>query len=583
MTTIENTAPAAEVTPEPLPVEHIAELQAQLAASPTGRVPMMVDPRTLVFGNNIRDEAAETITIEFVQSVIDAMNGDGWEQDPTVWINAEGYLQVKDGQRRTLGAIEAEYVPCPVILRHPPEGDTDQDRRASEISGQWRASEDRVNLDSRQKYNALQEYLTLPGITPTKAAETLTGVDRHQAKAAKALRKARTATRAQEAAAVADLDLVQAAKAAEIQATDQEMDTLIRAAKQGPGSFKRIVLTILSNRRIAAARAEAAASFAERGFTVLDRRPNYEERRKTPPIDELVTHEGQEVTEADIAPKHWAVLLQRSTERAVVLDTGEVVSWADDVDEATLVDPAATPAEGKYHADQVRVQDVFEPEYYCLDRKAARVRIGRAGSRSGADQHRANQRAHDGNAVARVDTSHRRQYVTERDTGKRGKAWPKGSLVWAVHLLLTDPKILIENNARHTAAELLGVESPDQMAELLRFDPAAENILGQPMVSDQRAASILITLAMGAVDARMQPRDDRVRYWRTVDTEYPQTYEVDLSVAQPHLRILRADGHDLGPMDRATLTEISVSEALAEAAPAALSPKTGNQTTDAPE
>jgi hypothetical protein len=122
-------------------------------------------------------------------------------------------------------------------------------------------------------------------------------------------------------------------------------------------------------RASAAAEAQAAQGYRERGFTVLPERPESWDEACIP-LHHLMTADGcrsddQVVTD----PAHWAVLLYEDTALCDV-ETGELID-EDLVDWQTEDRPDATPAEGLRHAASVTEATVFVPEYFCLDYRAA--------------------------------------------------------------------------------------------------------------------------------------------------------------------------------------------------------------------
>lgn len=164
------------------------------------------------------------------------------------------------------------------------------------------------------------------------------------------------------------LSLVEAAAITEFEDMPGALERLLNVA--GTRRFEHTVAQLREERASAEAEAQAAQSWTERGFTVLEQRPESWDEACIP-LRFLVTAEGSAADEQTVTnPAHWAVLLYEDTALCDV-GTGERVD-EDDVDwERTEDNPDATPAEGLRHADTVTETTVFAPEYFCLDYRAA--------------------------------------------------------------------------------------------------------------------------------------------------------------------------------------------------------------------
>ncbi|MGW4355513.1 hypothetical protein ACWELJ_25840 [Nocardia sp. NPDC004582] len=565
MTTVEITAEtiaaALAETPKPVPLspEHAAELRAQLAASPTGRVSINVDPNTVHISDNVRSQAAPTITVEYVQSILDGE--DGFEQDPTAFINSRNEIQIIDGQRRTLAARAGNYNPCPVLLRREPKG-SDDARRASVIVSQVNANDGRVDLTAADRFAAQEELagLNIPKADKAKQLRKI-GVGRKQATALRKISAAPSATR--DAIADGELDLWQGAVAADLDVSEDERRRLVRAAAQG--LFDNTVIAIQGERREAAARAVAAKPYSDRGFTILEREP-YRDDRQCARFEHLALAEGGRVREEHITdPKYWAVYLDAS-EQAVLIETGEEVDEKN-IDPATYTDPAAKPAEGMLHANAVRFETQFKPVYGCLDFKKAGLQyVGWSTDRSSkAEKTATRNTSRRANELARNDTAARRKFLSETFYKKyKAKKLPHGVLASVGHLLLTHPDILSSFAASHVAAELFGLKWSSELNKVLEFNPDAEDILTQ-QASDERVTAALALQAMAAIEAAMQPSDKEPKYWRAAE----KTGRIETGgkpfAARWHLRVLCALGYTPGPIDRVILGSLSLTEAFAEA------------------
>ncbi|GAB2454091.1 ParB N-terminal domain-containing protein [Nocardia tengchongensis] len=549
----ENTAPAAaepvEPVPVPLPAEVADDLRRQFAERIAQGLPARVlfgmNPNHVVFGSsagfNVRDDAVETITDEFVASIKQRIL-----QTPTAYLRADNIIQVSDGQRRTYAARAAGLPSIDYLVGPEPEG-TDAARRASEIVDQVEANERRVDLSDEQLYRAQEELalLALPTGDKTKALKQL-GISTKEAKAIKALSKAGNA---REAAVTGELDLIQAAAAMEFEDDDNAMAQLEAAARRG--NFDPTIVRLREERRVRTKREEAIAPYAARGFRILARTPWNDERKQFVPIEDLRTREGDKVTEADIAASQWAVHVDIGN-RIVVTATGEEIHDRQ-VDRATYDDPDREPAKGKHHARDVSVEEVVTVAYYCHDHKRAGLRkVKEGGETAGA----ATQTVTIINKVAKSDTLERRAFVAKW-LAKIPKAVPAEVQLWRLRLEGAAPEIFKEYTARSTASELLAMPG-DELADGTAFDG----------ISLARAQMIGIGLAMGAIEGRMHPREDKPNYWRIAAPPENVFWTVDMTLSQPYLRLLISLGHVPGIAERLTLGDITVDQALAEIAAA---------------
>ena len=78
------------------------------------------------------------------------------------------------------------------------------------------------------------------------------------------------------------------------------MDALIEVATESPEQFAHATQRARDEKRLSAIRETATAELIARGFTVLDHEPGYYETDYTP-VRDLLTKDGERVTEAEIA------------------------------------------------------------------------------------------------------------------------------------------------------------------------------------------------------------------------------------------------------------------------------------------
>ncbi|WP_327146804.1 ParB/RepB/Spo0J family partition protein [Nocardia sp. NBC_01327] len=542
--------------PVPLTPERITELTAQLAATVTGRVSLEVDPDDLVFGRNIRTDAIESLTADLLCSIAE----NGFEQSPTAWINPYGFLQVRVGHRRTLAARRVSYRPCPVILVPPPQGDTPKQQRCDEIGTQWDENEHRAAMTEADRIGAVDEMLDL-GMSVTKVAQRLKTVTREEVNAVKRIRTAKAPDKARDAQ-MAGLDIVQAAVAAELDPSDEEMTRLVKAAAND--DFDRSVIAIGRRRRADAALAQARDAFAAKGYTILDHEPRYYDTDKPTPISELATHGGRKATVKDVtSPSHWSLVLSHE-EQPILIATGEPVE-ADSVDQRTYLDPTAQPAEGLHHADEVRFEPTIKAHHYCNDRKGAGLKVVRAGGTPNTDQGESNRRARKANEAARIDTEARRLFITA--TLLKRKTLPKGFIQWIAHEVLADPDALTKQHARGFAADWFGIGSGmGRFAKLSSVSGYDDTLpADKQKTTDQRGLILIAGTFIAATEAGMQPNEKQPHYWRITQANPHVCYLGDANASARYLRVLAAAGYKPGPIERAVMGEITLTDALAEA------------------
>ena len=137
--------------------------------------------------------------------------------------------------------------------------------------------------------------------------------------AVKAAHTAAQSTTAMDALASGQLSLVEAAAITEFEDMPGALERLMSSA--GRGWFEHTVAQLRQERATAQAQAQAAQVYANKGFTVLEHRPD----AACIPLHHLVTADGDEADDnAVTSPAHWAVLLSEDTALCDV-ETGDVV------------------------------------------------------------------------------------------------------------------------------------------------------------------------------------------------------------------------------------------------------------------
>lgn len=232
-----------------------------------------------------------------------------------------------------------------------------------------------------------------------------------------------------------------------------------------------------------------------------------------------MTADGEEADDDAVThPAHWAVLLVEDTAWCDV-ETGEVID-EESVDWETEDQPDATPAEGMRHANTVTEAQVFTPDYYCLDYRAAGLtpqswfarQAGLVDTDTGEAvdlDDEAREAARQQAAIERAETEKRERRKVlalnklgdaalgvRRDFVKKllaRKTPPKGAGLFVADCLARDSALLTNNNALDTTAELLGLDSGQAVAKLVAELPAN---------GDARAQVITLGLILGALESR---------------------------------------------------------------------------------
>jgi ParB family chromosome partitioning protein len=469
-----------------------------------------LDPATLDIGDNVRDEAS--LTKEFLASI--AENG---VLVPITGVRDRdnaAVVRVRNGQRRTLAAREVGLTTVPVYVLPSPiaaAGEESIDRIVHQIV----TNDHKQDLTDAQRARGIQQMIGA-GLSVTKVAKKLS-VGKETVKAAEAA--ARSAT-AMQALSDAQLSLAEAAAITEFEDMPGALDRHLSSA--GTRRFEHTVAQLREERVTAEAEAQAAQGYTERGFTILDQRPESWDEACIP-LHYLVTADGSEADEhAVTAPAHWAVLLYEDTALCDVA-TGEVVR-EDDVDWNTQDQRDVTPEEGLRHANTVTETAVFTPEYFCLDYRAAGLTpdtwfarnagMVTIGDDSAVDldqdaREAARQKVQDEQAEA--EKRERRKVLALNKLGDAAmgvrrefvkkllarKTPPKGAAIFVADTLARDSYLLTNHNGLDTSAELLGVDSAEAVAKMAA---------GLAANSDGRAQVITLALVLGALEART-PKD----------------------------------------------------------------------------
>lgn len=480
---------------------------ATAADQPIGTLEHL-DPHSLTLELNVRDTA--DLDAQFVASIK--------EHGVLIPLAAvrdnDGTVRVRAGQRRALAAREANLSTVPVYVR-PASVSDEAGRLVERVSEQIVENDQRRQLSDAQRARGIQQMIDA-GLSVTKVAKRLS-VGKDAVKAAHTA--ARSAT-AMDALASGQLSLTEAAAITEFEDMPGAVDRLMRSA--GGTWFEHTVAQLRQERVTTQARTHAAQPLADKGFTILEQRPDSWDPACIP-LHHLLTAEGDEADDTAVSdPAHWAVFLVEDTALCDV-ETGEVVD-EQSVDWETEDQPDATPAEGLRHANTVTDKEVFTPDYYCLDYRSVALtpqswfarQAGLVDTDTGEAvdlDDEAREAARQQAALEKSDTEKRerrkvlalnklgdaalgvrREFVKKLLTRKTP---PKGAGLFVADCLARDSALLTNNNALDTTAELLGVDSGQAVAKLVADLPAT---------GDGRAQVVTLALVLGALESRT-PKD----------------------------------------------------------------------------
>lgn len=478
-----------------------------------------LDPMSLDIGDNVRDDAA--LSKAFIASVAEngvlvPITGVRDPERPEV-------IRVRNGQRRTLAAREVGLSSVPVYVLPSAAADASQET-IDRIVHQIVTNDQKRDLTDAQRARGIQQMIDA-GLSVTKVAKRLS-VPKDAVKAAHA---ASRSTTAMDALANGQLSLGEAAAITEFEDMPGAVERLMTSA--GRGWFEHTVAQLRQERDTAQARAEAARPYAEKGFTILEQRPDSWDPACIP-LHHLVTAEEDEADDTAVTdPAHWAVFLVEDTALCDV-ETGDLVD-EQSVDWDTEDQPDATPAEGLRHANTVTEAQVFDPDYYCLDYRSAALtpqswfarQAGLVDTVSGEavdldDEAREAARQQAAIEKAEADKRERRKVLALNKCGDAAlsvrrefvkkllarKTPPKGAALFVAGVLASDSHLLSDHNALDTTAELLGADSAQAVAKLVADLPAS---------GDGRAQVITLALVLGALESRT-PKDawrNNAGYW----------------------------------------------------------------------
>lgn len=264
-------------------------------------------------------------------------------------------MRVRDGQRRTLAAIQEGVTSVPVFVV---DAATDGDAALIErVTDQLIANNHRTALRGSEEAAAI-EQLALAGMSATKIAKTV-HTSKKQVDAALATARSQSARDAVDAAS---LTLEQGQVLAAWDGDDAAIADLLAAA--GAGTFDHVAQKLADARPAREARAAKHAELTEQEVVVLDTTPSYGDPEER--LENLRHADGTDATPESVTAEYLRALLRRD-DLIVDVEGNEVdesiIDWSldgeDDAEVAPgdgMLDPRALIEKPRYvvqwwHAD----------------------------------------------------------------------------------------------------------------------------------------------------------------------------------------------------------------------------------------
>ncbi len=266
-----------------------------------------IDPSTLLMSDNVRSDAAASLSKGFIGSirergVLEAIIADR---------NTEGVTTVRAGHRRTLAAIEANLPTVPVMVHTGPQA------RVDRIIDQIVENEHREALSNRDKVAAVHQ-LALEGLSVATIAKRA-ALSKKEVAAAITIADSPVAEHADQ------LTLEQAAAMVEFEADPVAVEQLLNAAPRG--QFDQMLSRLRQDRAVAEATAVMIVCVEAAGLTAITEAGRYD--GPDAQVAVLRTKDGDRITDAEHAecPGH-AMWVTTSYNRV-----GQFVDYGDDEEE----------------------------------------------------------------------------------------------------------------------------------------------------------------------------------------------------------------------------------------------------------
>lgn len=239
-----------------------------------------LDPRELIVDANVRRDAG--LTEDFISSLTEH----GVIQPVHAYQAQDGTVHVIAGQRRTLGAIQAELATIPVYV-------TDEAEDSHELAVQITENLHRSNLTDADTAAGI-EQLAAFGLDAKQIAKSL-AMTQKQVKATRAV----SASAAGAKALQDGLTIDQAALLAEFSEHPDELAELEEVAATQPEALAHAAANARSDIERTATREAEKAAALERGLDILDNDPTWTPGAKAVALHELTHADGSPATEKD--------------------------------------------------------------------------------------------------------------------------------------------------------------------------------------------------------------------------------------------------------------------------------------------
>ncbi|WP_338596709.1 hypothetical protein [Saccharopolyspora sp. SCSIO 74807] len=220
---------------------------------------LWVDPHDLIIGVNARKE------VHLDRHFVADIRRRGVQEPITARRGADGELVVRKGQRRALGAIEAQRAVVPVLLTGAQDPDEDDQATIDRIVDQLGENEHRDSLSERDELGATQELLDL-GLSARQIA-TKRSISRKRSENTATIARSSVAS---EAVSQSGLDLMQAGVLAEFDGDDEAQAELRDTATLRPPQLPHVAQRWRDQRAEEAAVAAEANALASQGVRVVD-------------------------------------------------------------------------------------------------------------------------------------------------------------------------------------------------------------------------------------------------------------------------------------------------------------------------
>ncbi|WP_405166446.1 hypothetical protein OG203_15950 [Nocardia sp. NBC_01499] len=476
----------------------------------------------------------------------------------------DGTIEVRDGQLRTLIALELGLTRVPVWITTAADPGT-AEAEITRISDQITVNDRRIPLTDGDRAAGIAQMLDF-GASVTRVARELQ-TDREEVKLAEKVGHSPTARQIVDEG---QLDFEQAAILAEYDLVG-DTEAVQHLLNTPPSMFTFEARRIANQREERRKLLQASLPYAAAGFTILTHDLDYADP-KFLSATRLYTADDQPVSLAQIQaePQRWAVYCDLLEDVATLdRETGEPVD-PDTVDWATARYPDATPTQGMRHAREVEQHDLWDAYYYLptdqldaaglheltdtiepdtvtdlSDRheadssdtapaeddpdaaaRAEALAQQRAEARARAEEERrqrelAEQRATELDKLGKAAMEARRDFLQKLLS--RNNDPPQQASSFVVTSVITEPGLLDSHDATVLAMDLLGVKG--WRSELLS---SIEN------ARPPRCRVVLLALVLAACEQRTGKKA-----WRYDDPR-----------VQRYLRFLAEIGHTLTPIEQ---------------------------------